>query len=182
MNRAGRMPAKGGDTIMITSKEQIEIALQLLDLSRAHDASKRRAAEITSSSIDNLIRHLAKPDQAAVLALARTLYLNAPLDQEQADDPEPHDQTFHGPLDEYEVAHDEWLQRRQKKAREYVKYASEWIDALDHTDTGMKRWQHEKPNRNRANVGADDREMLHERLERRLARGGGAEFDDFIPY
>ncbi len=32
------------------------------------------------------------------------------------DDPEPHDQTFHGSLEEYERAHAEWLKRNPRSA------------------------------------------------------------------
>jgi hypothetical protein len=55
-----------------------------------------------------------------------------------------------------------------RRQQEYVTYATAWIDALPNGDDGgMKRWLSEKSLRNAANVNADDREALMERLNRK---------------
>jgi hypothetical protein len=59
-------------------------------------------------------------------------------------------------------------------AQEYVSYATAWIDALDGGYDGEKRWRSEIPQRNAANVCAEDREALLDRLRARER--------DVIPY
>jgi recombination protein RecT len=47
---------------------------------------------------------------------------------------------------------------------EYFAYAAQWINALDDDVAGDQRWLSEKSLRNKANVGAESREELQERL------------------
>jgi hypothetical protein len=44
-----------------------------------------------------------------------------------------------------------------------------WIDVLTDADAGEKRWKDEKGLRNKANVGADARESLQEKLAAKCA-------------
>ena len=53
-------------------------------------------------------------------------------------------------------------------AAEYVGYAAAWIDAVGDADAGERRWKNEKTMRNKASVGAEDREALMERLARKF--------------
>jgi hypothetical protein len=51
-----------------------------------------------------------------------------------------------------------------KTEAEYVGATTAWIDVLTDADAGEKRWKDEKSLRNKANVGADARESLQEKL------------------
>jgi hypothetical protein len=91
---------------MITQRTRIyQIAMEL-----EHVTANRETYSWEAAEIDHIILRLKKiGDQPMPVVIDA-----APV--EQADDPEPHDQTFHGPLDEYERAHDEWLQRNPRSA------------------------------------------------------------------
>jgi hypothetical protein len=60
-------------------------------------------------------------------------------------------------------------QPKPEAAQEYIAYATAWIDALPNGDNGgERRWKEERGMRCKADVGADDREALFDRLDRRL--------------
>jgi hypothetical protein len=56
-----------------------------------------------------------------------------------------------------------------KNEAEYVAATTAWIEALTDVDAGEKRWKDEKGLRNKANVGADARESLQEKLAAKCA-------------
>ncbi len=51
-----------------------------------------------------------------------------------------------------------------KTEKEYFEATASWINTLDDADEGEARWKGEKNLRNKANVGAESREELQERL------------------
>lgn len=53
--------------------------------------------------------------------------------------------------------------------KEYIAHADAWREALTDADAGDKRWKDEKNLRNKANVGADARESLQEKLASKCA-------------
>jgi hypothetical protein len=56
-----------------------------------------------------------------------------------------------------------------KTEAEYIAFADTWRNALTDADAGEKRWKDEKGLRNKANVGAEARESLQEKLAAKCA-------------
>jgi hypothetical protein len=67
--------------------------------------------------------------------------------------------------------------RLPQNEKEYFAFASEWIYALDDPEFGEQRWKDEKNLRNKANVGAESREELAERLKQKQREIANADLD-----